>query len=124
MGYRFVLRKFTFPSVVSSPGVLDITSWWENKGVAPSYRRFPLALRFSGPQFKQTLVTAADITSWLPGDNLYDDRIVVPANIPTGEYDLQLALLDPNSGEPRVSLAIEGKQTDGWYALGIVRVQR
>ena len=29
MGYRFVLRKFTYPNEISSSGQLAFTSWWE-----------------------------------------------------------------------------------------------
>lgn len=45
MGYRFVLRKFTYPRAVNPGGDLAFTSWWDNKGVAPCYKKFPLALR-------------------------------------------------------------------------------
>src|ERR1019366_3224534 len=45
MGYRFVLRKFTYPASVAPLGKLAFTAWWENKGVAPCYRQYPLALR-------------------------------------------------------------------------------
>jgi len=123
MGYRFVLRKFTYPTIIQSPGLFDITSWWENKGVAPCYRKYQLALRLKGSQYRQVLITEADITSWLPGDNLFDDRVVVPPNIPPGDYELELALLDPHSKEPRINLAIAGRQGDGWYPMGKVRVQ-
>jgi hypothetical protein len=124
MGYRYVLRKFTYPSIIHSPGVFDVASWWENKGVAPCYRRFPLALRLTNEKHSEVLTTAADITSWLPGDNLYDDRVAVPANIPPGTYELEIALLDPVSRTPKVKLAIEGRKPDGWYGLGKIRVER
>jgi hypothetical protein len=124
MGYRYVLRKFTYPSIVHSPGVLDVTSWWENKGVAPCYRRFPLALRLINEKHSEVLTTAADITLWLPGDNLYDGRVTVPANIPPGTYEFEIALLDPVSRTPSVKLAIEGRTPDGWYSLGKIRVER
>ena len=122
MGYRFVLRKFTFPSAVRPGSDLAFTSWWENKGVAPCYRKFPLALRLKNSQKTEVLATTADITTWLPGDNLFDSAVTLPAQLPPGEYDLGLALLDPISKQPKVKLAIEGRGEDGWYGLGRVRV--
>ncbi len=122
MGYRFVLRKLTYPAAVHSSGVLAISSWWENKGVAPCYRRFPLALRLAGEKHTQVLLTGADITSWLPGDNLWNEHVGVPADIPPGDYDLDIALLDPVSRQPRVKLANDGRKADGWYRLGKIRV--
>jgi hypothetical protein len=123
MGYRFVLRKFTYPAKVKPGGKLTFTSWWENKGVAPCYRPFRLALRLNEPGDSATLVTGADLRSWLPGDNLYDDAVVIPADTADGQYDLQIGVLDEQTEAPRVKLAIEGRQPDGWYNLGKVAVQ-
>ncbi len=122
MGYRFVLRKFTYPARVAPGGKLAFTSWWENKGVAPCYRRFPLALRLKDAQRTQVLITDADIRSWLPGDNLHDSAVFVPAELLPGDYELALAMLDPTSGKPLVKLAIAGRQLDGWYPLGKLQV--
>jgi hypothetical protein len=35
MGYRYVLRTFSYPEEVHRNGKLSYASWWENKGVAP-----------------------------------------------------------------------------------------
>lgn len=123
MGYRFVLRKFTYPGVVRPQGKLAFTSWWENKGVAPCYKQWPLALRLKNDRRTEVLLTDADIRAWLPGDNLYDNAVFVPADMPPGEYSLGLALLDPVLRQPKVKLAIAGIEPDGWYNLGKIRVQ-
>jgi hypothetical protein len=124
MGYRFVLRKFTYPSRVKPGAELAFTSWWENKGVAPCYRRFRLALRLVGPTDKRILVTNADLRSWLPGDNLCDSAVTVPVDTAEGPCDLQIGILDERFDEPDVKLAIEGRRPDGWYSLGKINVQR
>jgi hypothetical protein len=123
MGYRLVLRKFTYPSMIAPNGRLSFTSWWENKGVAPCYKKFPLALRLKNDKITEILITDADIRTWLPGDNLYDDVVLAPSNIPVGEYDLEIAILDRISNQPKVKLAISGRQPDGWYYLGKIKVQ-
>ena len=123
MGYRFVLHKFTYPATIQAGGTLAFTSWWENKGVAPCYKKFALALRLKSGQQTEMLPTAADITAWLPGDSLFDSSVQVPAGLSPGEYELGLALLDPLSKQPKVSLAIEGRGEDGWYSMGNVRVK-
>ena len=124
MGYRFALRRFTYPETVSPVGQLTFTSWWENKGVAPIYRRYPLALRLRGEKHSEVLLTAADIRTWLPGDAVYDDAVYIPAGMPAGEYDLQIGVLDPQTLKPKVKLAIEGIDGEGWYSLGKINVQR
>ena len=124
MGYRFALRKFTYPFRVRPGGELRFTSWWENQGVAPCYRPFRLALRLGRPESRVILATDADLRSWLPGDNLYDDAVVVPKDVAEGEHELTLGILDERIDQPSVKLAIEGRRPDGWYALGKIRVQR
>lgn len=124
MGYRFVLRKFTYPSAAPPGGKLAFTSWWENKGVAPCYRPFRLALRLLGTAGQRILVTDADLRSWLPGDNLYDNTVTLPTDMTEGTYDLQIGIFDERVDEPAVKLAIEGRGQDGWYGLGKIRVHR
>jgi len=124
MGYRFVLRKFTYPNRVKPGDKLTFTSWWENKGVAPCYRPFRLALRLNGSETKVILVTGADLRSWLPGDNLYDGSVTISTDVPPSQYELQIAILDERFDEPHVRLAIAGRRTDGWYPLGKINVQR
>jgi hypothetical protein len=121
MGYRFVLRKFTYPAQVEPNGTLPFTSWWDNKGVAPCYKPFRLALRLRNSETSAILRTDADIKSWLPGDNVYDSSVFVPVGVSLGIYELDLAITDENS-EPKVRLAVEGRLEDGWYHLGAVKV--
>jgi hypothetical protein len=123
MGYRFVLRKITYPSTVRAHGKLEFTSWWENKGVAPCYREFPFALRLKGAGRTAVLATDADIRTWLPGDIVYDSSVFVPGDLAAGAYELEVALLDPVSREPKVKLAITGVQSDGWYPMGKIEVR-
>lgn len=122
MGYRFVLRKFTYPTAVARDSKLSFTSWWENKGVAPCYRQWPLAIRLKNAAHAQVWRTEADIRDWLPGDNLYDSAVFIPVDMPAGVYDLGIALLDPLTGNPKVKLAIAGIGADGWYDLGKITV--
>ncbi|MHC4400938.1 MAG: DUF4832 domain-containing protein [Planctomycetota bacterium] len=124
MGYRLVLRKLTYPAAVRPGTEMAFTSWWENKGVAPCYRPFRLALRLKNASKQVVLVTGADVRSWLPGDNLCDRAVSIPADAPSGEYDLAIGLLDEREDTPTVSLAIEGREPDGWYKLGKIKVRR
>lgn len=123
MGYRFVLRRFSYPSWVTPQGKLAFTMWWENKGVAPIYREFPLAIRLRGEKRTEVMLTGADVRAWLPGDIAYDDAVFVPADMPPGEYQMGVAMVDPATRAPRVRLAIAGMGSDGWYDLGRITVR-
>ncbi|MFO7670094.1 MAG: DUF4832 domain-containing protein [Bacteroidales bacterium] len=123
MGYRYVLRKFTFPAVVQPHGGLIFTSWWENKGVAPVYRNFRFALRLKNQEKTEVLVTDANLLTWLPGDIVYNDKVFLPHDFPEGAYDLELAIISPTTHEPKVKLAIKGVNEEGWYPMGKILVQ-
>ena len=123
MGYRFVLRRFTYPGTIDASRKLAFTSWWENKGNAPAYRRYPLAIRLKNNTYSVTPVTDADVRTWLPGDNLYNNSVFVPASMPNGDYRLEIALVDPANRQPKIKLAIAGRDPDGWYPLGKIGVQ-
>jgi hypothetical protein len=124
MGYRFVLKVFSYPSRIAPGQKMNFNSWWENQGVAPVYKDYTLAVRLNNEKFTHTFYTDANIREWMPGDNLYDGCFFMPKDIPSGNYDVQIALLDEYTNQPRINLAIEGKRSDGWYQLGKVIVEK
>jgi hypothetical protein len=124
MGYRFVLRRFSYPRQVNLNDGLLFKSWWENKGVAPCYKDFTLAVRLISDNHSFVLPTDAVIKEWLPGDNIYDHSLVVPGHVPADTYELQIAVVDRVNYEPRVNLAIAGRTKDGWYPLGPIEIVR
>ena len=124
MGYRFILRKFTYPDSVRRNGKLSFTSWWENGGVAPCYQEYPLAIRLTNSSYSKVFLTQADIRQWLPGNNLYDGAVFIPPDMPPGTYTLQIGIIDPRSSKPAIQLAIEGKDPEGWYSMGKITVEK
>ena len=123
MGYRFVLRSFSYPEFAIRGQKIGFLSWWDNKGVAPVYKKFLLAIRLTNEKRSAVIITDADINSWFPGDNLYDDGIFIPRDLITGTYQLQIGLVDPQSHEPKVSLAIKGRNPEGWYPVGKIEIK-
>jgi hypothetical protein len=122
MGYRFVLRRFLYPNEVSRNGKLGFKSWWENKGVAPCYKEFILAIRLKSGDRVAVLPTDANIKEWMPGDIIYDNSVFIPHDMPVGNYDVQVAVVDRWNYKPMVNLAIEGRDEDGWYQLGQINI--
>jgi hypothetical protein len=98
-------------------------AWWENQGVAPCYRDYPLAFRLKGPEGCFIIKTPVDIRGWLPGDVFLDNEIYIPDGLPLGEYELQIAMLGKEADEPAIRFASAGREADGWYGLGRVEVQ-
>ena len=123
MGYRFVLRRFAFTTVVDRSRVLSYRSWWENKGNAPTYRRYVPAVRISTRDAVSAIVLLeGDPRRWLPGDSVADGRVRLPETLRDGEYMVDVALVDPVTSRPAIQLAIQGTAADGWFPLGKMRV--
>jgi len=64
-----------------------------------------------------------DIRKWLPGDAVFDGTLYVPDNLAEGDYEVRIGILDPRTRRPAIRLAVEGRQADGWYAMGSLTVK-
>ena len=123
LGYRFLLRKLEYPATVHPGAMMPINMWWLNAGVAPVYADYILAIQLSKGGTTAVIRTQANIRKWLPGDAILEETVPVPANLPSGDYRFRLALLDPQTQLPAISLAIAGRQPDGWYDLGEIHLR-
>ncbi len=143
LGYRLLLREMKHPATVRPNATLAFQMKWQNVGSAPCYRPYRLAYRLSNEQgYKRSFVSDVTVNRWLPGsvvpftaafmqappDLPYGeiaqvaDEILLPSNLPPGEYELALAVVGEVSEQPVVQLGIQGRATDGWYPLSRIRV--
>jgi len=122
MGYRFVIRRFEYPSRLSPNGQLSITSLWENVGVAPLYKDYRLAVRLKGPGRARVYLSDTKLLNWLPGDIVYEENFFIPYDMPLGKYQVEVGIVSPGTLAPTVRLAITGRTEDGWYRMGDVMI--
>jgi hypothetical protein len=144
LGYRFVLNELQHPSEIRAGTKLDLLMKWQNIGSAPCYKPYRLAYRLTNAQgYSKAFVGGVAVNRWLPGSiELFTegffkepkdlppgeianvtDSLTLPGDIPTGVFDLSLAVVDESSN-PIVRLGIKGRRSDGWYPLSKVRVTR
>lgn len=126
LGYRLVLRELTHPVRAAAGGTMLLRSQWDNVGVAPIYRPWPLAyrLRSSSNEVVAQWTSQEDLRRWLPGaPHIVEDLVVVPDNLAEGDYSIDVAILDQAGRAPYVNLAIAGKRPDGWYPISILTIQ-
>ncbi len=121
MGYRLVPRKVSMPSTVRIGETFALQSLWENKGVAPCYRPYVMALRVGG-NVGPVILTKGDVRKWLPGDSIYDEALTLPAGLAPGVHEVSLGIVDPATKSPKVQLGIAGRTPDGWYPMGRLEV--
>jgi Domain of unknown function (DUF4832) len=106
---------------------LSLRSQWENVGVAPIYREWPLAyrLRSAEDQVVAQWASPTQLRRWLPGtQHEVEDEVTVPGDVPAGSYVLDVAILDQQGHGPFVDLAISGKRQDRWYPISTVSIRR
>ena len=123
LGYRFVLRKLEYPKAVKAGRMMPVHMWWLNAGVSPLYQEHWLAIELRNGDGAAVVHVPVDPRKWLPGDSVFDGTLYVPETLKPGEYRLRVGILDPRTEKPAVRLAIEGRQPDGWYDLGSIRVE-
>jgi hypothetical protein len=123
MGYRFVLRRLEYARRAKAGTMSTFHMWWLNAGVAPAYRPYELALQITSSTGSATIKLPVDVRKWLPGDSVYDGTAYVPATLKPGDYRVRVALLDPRTEQPAIRLAIEGRESDGWYDVGAISIE-
>lgn len=121
IGYRFVLRQALWRTPAPAGKPFPIQLWIENTGVAPVYRRYRLAFRFSSGKREAAVPVAADPRKWLPGDIVLDERVRIPKTMGRGTIGIAAGLVHPATLEPAVKFANEGVRPDGWLPLGRVQ---
>ncbi|MBB6735282.1 DUF4832 domain-containing protein [Cohnella zeiphila] len=127
MGYRFVLESVSHDGKSRPGSSLSVRMTWNNKGVAPFYEEWPLALALidsRGKLVKGSVqsVDGADLPDWLPGRQELKASYKLPAGLAAGNYRLAVAILDPATGKPGMHLAVEGERSDGWTTLDRLQI--
>jgi hypothetical protein len=142
LGYRLVVKELKHPAQVRVGETFTLSMKWQNVGSAPCYRPYRVAYRVSNANgFAKTLVGNVAVSRWLPGSidlfteeffkepkdlprgevNDVSDTVVLPTDLPAGQYTLSIAVVDASSS-PVVRLGIKGRAEDGWYPLSKVQM--
>lgn len=125
LGYRFVLRNVTHIKSIAKGSSLAITVSVENKGVAPFYYDWPVALYLvsEDQQVVSQHTLDIDIKTWLPGVVNSSDSIEIPGTLSNGTYNIYIAILDPDTQMPGVMFANTGRDEEGKYLVSVVNVK-
>ncbi len=117
IGYRFILKDGTYPSVINGGDVLNFSINLENAGYASPYNERPVKLimrkQGSGELFSFTINT--DIRKWYSGTIKLESAVTTSGSMPKGRYDLLLFLPDKYASianRPEYAIRIANK--DVW----------
>lgn len=140
LGYRFFVERASYDPVVSNKEFhLDFTV--KNLGSSPFYYNWPLEVVLLDPVTRRKVwgkvLSAIDISSWMPGDNWQVDqqkyltpapeiqiskKITLDKHLSKGEYILALSILDPAGDLPSLRFANKNYIQGGYTALGYIGI--
>lgn len=123
MGYRFELRRVQYDSEVSPGETFEVSTHWVNTGVAPIYTNYPLKIRLRNSENEVTFVSAADVRSFLPDEDVFlKEEYTVPQKTPSGLYILEIGIDSELPEIGMLNLAVRG-QNLGYYPIGELEVR-
>ncbi|MBR5967280.1 MAG: DUF4832 domain-containing protein, partial [Lachnospiraceae bacterium] len=126
MGYRFSVKSASYKASVKAGKSFSIELNWRNTGVAPFYYNWPVevSLLDANGNVAARTVSDVDIRTWLPGNSIRMNAVInVPADLAKGKYTVAVAILDPDTNEPAIHLAMEGGNKDLRYGLYYIKVK-
>ncbi|NRA40154.1 MAG: DUF4832 domain-containing protein [Planctomycetes bacterium] len=121
IGYRFVLRQAQMALDVAKGKKIPIEIYLDNVGCAPIYRDYPCTLRLSQGKTVRYVNFKSKVRDWMPGHFVFKEAFTVPAAFKNGQIDIDIALCD-DKNKLRVQFANEGRDKEGWLAIGAVQL--
>jgi len=119
LGYRLVLKEAFLPPTIRPGGTLNLNIRLSNDGFAAMYNPRPLYIVLLGEGTRYAIqVTDVDPRRWAPGqEHNIAVNLNLPANIPSGTYQVGLWLPDASSSlRNSPAYAVRFANTDVWDA--------
>jgi hypothetical protein len=135
-GYRYQIDSATLPSQVTPGAPFNLSSNWENVGVAPTYQPWNVQfqLRNSAGQVSWSGQSSINLKTLFnpivnqtnpptPGKTTVNDQFTVPSSLAAGTYTLATKVVDPSNYLAPMNLADQVRTSDGAYPLGAITVK-
>ena len=116
IGYRFHLQEMILPLEARRGGRVRMEAIIDNKGIAPIYRDYRFALRFTQRGRHHVVRLAESIRKWLPDFSYFKETFALPKSLKPGPAAVACGIVD-DSDRPVVRLAIKDIDKAGWHPL-------
>ena len=116
IGYRFFVHNMIFPLRTKAGSKATFKICIDNKGIAPIYRPYRLAIRLRQGKKQWILPFKADIRKWMPDFNAFTEAIQIPNQVKKGYVELDCAIIDDND-QPAIKMAHQECRKDQWYPV-------
>jgi hypothetical protein len=116
IGYRFHIHQVLLPLEARPGAAVPLEAVIDNRGIAPIYRPYKMALRFSQGKRQHVVALPQDIRQWLVDLNFFRQEIVLPRGLKRGVAEISTAIVNDDH-QPVVKFASKGLGKDGWTKL-------
>lgn len=119
MGYSFTINKIVVENLNKKKDV-SIKIFWNNIGIAPIYQNWPICISITGMDGTEyaSEVFDSDMMKWVPGTYTAKYRLSNTLDLPKGDYQIHISILDPITLKPAIALAVEDANEDLIYEVG------
>ncbi len=122
IGYRFNVHNMIFPLRVKSGDKAQFKVCIDNKGIAPIYKPYRLAIRLRQGKKQWVIPFKADIRKWLPDYNSFKESLQIPKQVKKGYVEVDCAIIDDND-QPAIKMAHKERRKDMWYPVSHIQIQ-
>ena len=120
LGYSLRVEKAVLTKSPLYKG-LNVSLSWINEGIAPFYKNWEVYLYLFDSDGKEVLKTQIDLAlnTILDKDAAVVSETTIPiSTLEEGVYDIGIAIIDPLTNKPGLSLAMENTRNDRIFLLG------
>jgi hypothetical protein len=125
IGYKIWVTEATLPLTVLAGRDTTASFTLQNNGIAPIYYNWPTKVYVLDNDEKIVNSAVIDITlpMIMPDTAITVTTEIHTSTLPSGDYSLGIAIVDPANGEPAVHLAMENQREDLIFHLGEFQVK-
>ncbi|WP_197454445.1 DUF4832 domain-containing protein [Stieleria varia] len=125
MGYDFQLTAIRHLKSIELDKPTPIAIKVRNRGVAPFYYPWPVTIALIDAQgnVATSVKSPWDIRSWQPDSDIIEKASISFSQVPVGEYQLALGIVDPWQNKPKIRFANDLEYRDGWTVVSTVRIE-
>lgn len=125
LGYRLVPVSLSWQSELPAGNLMVFRQTWVNRNVGRLYVPHWLKLSLTDSEGNEKfgeIDSSFDPTAWVKGEEYTVSSVFhLKKDLAPGTYDVRIALVDER-GNPRINLGIEGRDSQGRYKVGEIRI--
>lgn len=125
MGYRFVITHAVFPNVCAKDDKLCVNTSWVNRANGRMPWALEVQIKLKGDSYEAVLPAGLSTCSKWIKDNDYHESycVTLPDDMPTGRYELALAMYDPKN-QVYIKMPMQDKlESSEFCLLGEIEVK-